>query len=241
MEDTNYLVSAFKEIGISLTDIQIKQFTRYYDFLIEQNKVMNLTTITEYNEVVIKHFVDSLSLIRVIDLNKTSKVIDIGTGAGFPGIPLKIVFPHLDIILLDSLNKRLKFLNDVILKLGFNEDSIRTIHGRAEDFGQNKLYREEFDLCVSRAVANLSTLAEFCIPFVKKGGSFISYKAGDVEEEVEQSRKAVKVLGGEVKLVDSFRLPSTDIDRSLVRIDKVKVSPKRFPRQAGKPKREPIE
>lgn len=241
MNRTDYLISSFKEIGINLTSKQVEQFDKYYDLLVERNKVVNLTAITEYNEVVIKHFVDSVSIIRLANLSEPIKIIDIGTGAGFPGIPLKIVFPNLEIVLLDSLNKRLKFLNDVIEELGLDGNNIRTIHGRAEDYGQMESYREQFDLCVSRAVANLATLSEYCLPFVKKSGSFIPYKAGDSQEEITNARKAIKVLGGEIKTVDSFSLPNTDIDRTLIKIDKIAMTPKKYPRQAGKPKKEPIE
>lgn len=241
MSRTEFIENAFNEINITLSDRHIDQFNMYYELLIERNKVMNLTTITDYNEVVIKHFVDSLSIIRLAQLEEPLYIIDVGTGAGFPGIPMKIVFPHLNIVLLDSLNKRIKFLDDIIKELGINDSSIKTIHGRAEDFGQMDLYREKFDLCVSRAVANLSTLSEYCIPFVKKGGSFISYKAGNVKDEVLEANKAVKVLGGEISKVDGFRLANTDMDRSLIEIKKISNTPKKFPRQAGKAKREPIQ
>ncbi len=240
MSRTDYMIKAFRDIGISLSDKQVDQFNKYYSLLIEQNKVMNLTAITDYEEVVIKHFIDSLCLIRVTDLSEEKKIIDVGTGAGFPGIPLKIVYPNLRLVLLDSLNKRIKFLEDVISELGLNRNSITTIHGRAEDFGQDELYREKFDLCVSRAVANLSTLSEYCIPFVKLEGSFIPYKAGDIQDEVKEARKAVNTLGGNIKIVDSFRLPGTDIDRSLIKIDKINKTPKKYPRQAGKPKNQPL-
>lgn len=241
MSRTEFIKNAFKEINITLSDKHIDQFNRYYELLIERNKVMNLTTITDYNEVVIKHFVDSLSIIRLAQLEEPLYIIDVGTGAGFPGIPMKIIYPHLNIVLLDSLNKRIKFLDDTIKELGFNDGSIKTIHGRAEDFGQMAIYREKFDLCVSRAVANLSTLSEYCIPFVKKGGSFISYKAGNVKDEVLEASKAVKVLGGKISKVDGFPLANTEMDRSLIEIKKVINTPKKFPRQAGKAKREPIQ
>ena len=181
-----------EEIGIQLSDMQTEQFLTYYDMLIERNKVMNLTAITEYDDVVEKHFVDSVSLIKALDAEEVKNVIDIGTGAGFPGIPLKIVFPHLKVTLLDSLNKRIKFLNDVIGALEL--ENIETIHGRAEDFAKQEIYREQYDLCVSRAVANLATLSEYCLPYVKVGGYFISYKSGEIEEELQQSKRAVSIL-----------------------------------------------
>ena len=220
------------------TDRQLQQFLDYYDILTEWNQVMNLTAITDYEEVVAKHFVDSISLIQVTDLNREMKVIDIGTGAGFPGIPLKILFPELKITLLDSLNKRIRFLNEVIGKLELTD--VEAIHGRAEDFARQKEYREQFDLCVSRAVANLSTLSEYCLPYVKKGGYFISYKSGDIEEEVKASGKALGILGGELEDVVKFSLPGTDIGRAFVKIRKIKDTSKKYPRKAGLPAKEPL-
>ena len=165
-------------------------------------------------------------------------LIDVGTGAGFPGIPIKIAFPHIEIVLLDSLNKRLKFLDDVIRELDLEE--IRTLHGRAEDYAKKAEYREKFDLCVSRAVANLSTLSEYCLPFVKKGGSFVSYKSGEADEEIRSSENAVNILGGKIEKIEKFMLPDTDIGRALVQIDKVKNTPGRYPRKAGVPAKEPL-
>lgn len=227
-----------EELNITLTEEQHRQFLKYYELLVEWNKVMNLTGITEYEEVNEKHFVDSLSLVKVIDVNSVSKVIDIGTGAGFPGIPLKIAFPHLKITLLDSLNKRIKFLNTVIDELGL--DDIYTIHGRAEDFAKKTEYREQYDLCVSRAVANLATLSEYCLPYVKKGGMFIPYKSGEIDDELKQSEKAVKILGGNIKKVEKFELPGTDIKRSFVVINKTGITAKKYPRKAGLPSKEPL-
>lgn len=226
------------QLGISLTDEQKEKFERYYKILIEWNQVMNLTSITDYDEVNLKHFSDSLTIIRVCDMKSISTVIDIGTGAGFPGVPLKIAFPHLKIVLLDSLNKRINFLDEVIEQLNLKD--INTIHGRAEDYSRKKEYREQFDLCVSRAVANLSTLSEYCIPFVKKGGNFISYKSGNAQDEIDKSVKAVDILGGKIESVDNFLLPGTDMGRSLVKIIKVNSTPKKFPRKAGVPSKEPL-
>lgn len=234
----NLLRDKAKEIGINLTDLQVDQFDKFYQMMVEWNKVMNLTGITEYGEVVEKHFIDSLSIVKIIDINEVSAIIDVGTGAGFPGIPLKIAFPHLKITLLDSLNKRIKFLNEVINETGL--DNISTIHGRAEDFAKQDEYREQFDLCVSRAVANLATLSEYCLPYVKVGGKFVSYKSGEIDEEVENSKTAVKVLGGKISKIEKFQLQGTDIGRSFVEIKKVKNTGKKFPRKAGLPAKEPI-
>lgn len=226
------------QIGITLNDKQKEQFDKFYELLVEWNKVMNLTGITEYEEVNEKHFVDSLSIVKAINMNDVKSVIDIGTGAGFPGIPLKIAFPHLKVVLLDSLNKRINFLNTVISELGL--ENIETIHGRAEDFAKQADYREQFDLCVSRAVANLATLSEYCIPYVEKGGMFVPYKSGEIDEEVEQAKKAVHVLGGKLENVIKFQLPGTEIGRSFVVIKKVQNTAKKYPRKAGLPSKEPI-
>lgn len=239
MEKTDRFLKSLEKLNIHLNEKQMYQFMKYYEMLIETNKVMNLTAITDFDEVIDKHFVDSLALIQAIDLNKELKVIDVGTGAGFPGIPLKIAFPELDILLLDSLNKRIHFLDQVISELGL--ENIQTIHGRAEDFGKNPLYREKFDLCVSRAVANLSTLSEYCVPFVKVDGYFISYKSGKVQEELDASRHAVDILGGKVEKCLNYALADTDMERSLVVIHKLKPTKKAYPRKAGKPSKEPLQ
>lgn len=224
------------KISIVFTDIQLEQFKVYFEMLVEKNKVMNLTGITEWDEVLEKHFLDSISLIRAIDLNQEISVMDMGTGAGFPGIPLKIAFPNLKVTLADSLNKRVLFLQEVIdaLKL----EGIEAIHGRAEDLARDKKYREQYDLSVSRAVANLSTLSEYCLPFVKIGGQFISYKSGEVEEEVASSKSAVFLLGGKTKDIVKFELGESG--RSFIIIDKVKGTPKTYPRKAGTPSKNPL-
>lgn len=227
-----------EQLEVELSEKQLEQFKTYYEMLIEKNKVMNLTAITEKDEVIDKHFIDSISLKKAVDITKPLKILDLGTGAGFPGIPLKIAYPNLKITLLDSLNKRIKFLQEVIEQLGLQE--IEGIHGRAEDFAKQQGYREQYDLCVSRAVANLATLSEYCLPYVKEGGCFISYKSGAVEEEVNQSKKAIAELGGRIKEVIAFTLPETDIERTFVVIEKVKKTPKKYPRKAGLPSKEPL-
>ena len=237
----NILYKGLEELNITISKEQEEKLFIYYDMLIEKNKVMNLTAITELEEVVVKHFLDSLSVIKAIEgriLNSNIKVIDVGTGAGFPGIPLKIVFPELDITLLDSLNKRLVFLNEVIDELDLH--NISTVHGRCEDIGRDIKYREKYNLCVSRAVANLSTLSELCIPFVKTGGLFVSYKAGDSDEEIKNAEFAVSKLGGKIKDIVKFNLPNSDLGRTFVIIEKSKETPKGYPRKAGTPLKEPL-
>lgn len=232
------LKNRMDRLQIETNENMLEQFDLFYHLLVEWNKVMNLTGITEYEEVVEKHFADSLSLARFLDLNKIHTVIDVGTGAGFPGIPLKIAFPHLKVVLLDSLNKRINFLNEVIAKLDLRE--IHTIHGRAEEYARKPEYREQFDLCVSRAVANLSVLSEYCIPYIRVGGIFVPYKSGEIDEEVAASRKAVDILGGQIDHVEKFQLPDTDIHRSFVFINKIKNTQKKYPRKAGTPAKEPL-
>lgn len=228
-----------KKLKIEPSEEKLNQFITFYEMLVEKNKVMNLTAITEFEEVIEKHFLDSLSLAGSMDLNQSRKVLDLGTGAGFPGIPLKIAFPELEIVLMDSLNKRIKFLQEVIEKLELSQ--ISAVHGRAEEMARKPEYREQFDLCVSRAVANLASLSEYCIPFVKQGGRFISYKSGEIEDEVNQAKKAVHVLGGKICKVQKFTLVGTDLSRSFVQIEKEKRTPKAYPRKAGTPSKNPIQ
>ena len=234
----NVLTEKVKELSIVLNDKQIQQFEQYYNILVEWNKVMNLTAITEYEEVVEKHFLDSLTIVYAINMEKIETLIDVGTGAEFPGIPLKIAFPHLKVTLLDSLNKRIKFLNEVIDLLELND--IKAIHGRAEDYAKQVEYREQYDICVSRAVANLATLSEYCLPYVKMDGLFVPYKSGEIDEELKSSEKAVSILGGKVEEVVKFQLPGTDIGRSFVKIHKIKETKKKYPRKAGMPTKEPL-
>lgn len=240
----SYDLTKFKhgleELNITLTDEQIEQFLQYYEMLVEKNKVMNLTGITEYEEVIQKHFLDSLSLIRVIPDIASQKltVIDLGTGAGFPGIPLKIAFPELEITLMDSLNKRILFLQEVIDALGLKK--VSAVHGRAEEMASNGTHRQQYDLCVSRAVSNLAVLTEYCLPFVKKDGLFVSYKSADSDAEIQEGKKAISILGGKLTSVDKFQLPDSDLRRALVCIKKVKDTPKKYPRKAGTPAKLPL-
>ncbi len=239
----NKLVNICNKINIEISDDQINCFEKYYELLIEKNKVMNLTAITDKEDVIVKHFIDSIALIpyltdKGININNKLKIIDIGTGAGFPGLPLKIMMPDVKFTLLDSLNKRVSFLNEVIDELKLKD--IEALHGRAEDYASDNKYREKYDICVSRAVANLSTLSEYCIPFVKEDGFFISYKAGESEEEINNSKNAIKILGGKINKVEEFVLPGTDASRVFVFIRKQELTDKKYPRKAGVPAKKPL-
>ena len=232
------LENGCRELGIELSQKQKNQFIQFYEFLVEKNKVMNLTGITEFEEVLTKHFLDSLACVKAIDMTKVKTIMDIGTGAGFPGVPLKIAFPHLEACLLDSLKKRVNFLEESFELLGL--EGIKAIHGRAEDFAKPGQKREQYDLCVSRAVANLASLSEYCLPYVKIGGEFISYKSGEIEEELSDAKGAVFLLGGRLEECSTFTLPGTDIHRSLVKIVKVNGCPKKYPRKSGLPTKSPL-
>ncbi len=306
MRDNKIFLKGLKKLNIDLSREQLQQFEDYYDLLIEWNKVMNLTAITEYEEVITKHFLDSLSIIKFfnvseerlvsegrldlkekLDSNEISdlkyslvtkeptdskevfvsretsaankvfasneasvsretlkkyffgkKIIDLGTGAGFPGIPLKIVFPECEMVLMDSLNKRVSFLDEVIRRLKL--DNVKAIHGRAEEMGRKDEFREQYDYCVSRAVARLTTLSEYCIPFIKKQGYFISYKSGNVDEEFAEAEYAIKQLGAKCERKITFKLPDTDMERSLIVIKKHIETPKKYPRAGGKPSNSPL-
>lgn len=224
------------EFDIKINDEQIKSFEKYMNLLLEWNEKINLTAITQPEEIKLKHFVDSLTVLKYI--NDDDKVIDIGTGAGFPGIPLKIMNKNTKITLLDSLNKRINFLNIVIEKLDLS--NIQAIHGRAEEIARNKFYREKYDVAVSRAVANLSTLTEYMLPFVKIGGKCICMKGANVNEELERAQNAIKKLGGEIERVDNFYLSDNDNERNIIVIKKVKETNPKYPRKAGTPSKEPL-
>lgn len=219
-----------------LTEEMQQQFEDYMKLLLEWNEKINLTAITEEDEIILKHFVDSLTISKYIKEGKS--IVDVGTGAGFPGIPVKIVRKDVKVTLVDSLNKRILFLNDVIENLGLGD--IETLHFRAEEFGQNKKYRESFDIATSRAVANLSTLVEYLLPLVKVGGICICMKGSEIKEELENSKKAIKILGGEIQEVEEFYLPETDIKRTIVIVKKISSTPKKYPRKPGTPAKEPI-
>lgn len=232
------LSGQFEKLNMEISEKQYNQIYKYYDLLVEWNKVMNLTAITDEEEFCSKHIMDSILAFKAFDFNTVESVIDIGTGAGLPGIPLKIVFPHLHMTLLDSLNKRINFLEEVAEELDL--DHVELIHGRAEDFGQEEEYRETHDLCVSRAVSQLSILSEYCIPFVKVGGTFLAYKSVDTDSEIEDSKAAIELLGGQIKEITEFELIKNEVKRRFVRIEKVTQTPGKYPRKAGKPQKSPL-
>lgn len=237
----NHFKKQIEAIGITLTNAQLEEFEVYAKNLYSWNKVMNLTAITQAQEIYTKHFLDSLTIVGAIPQDQLAtglSVIDVGTGAGFPGLPIAISFPQIHVVLMDSLQKRCRFLQDTVNKLGIS--NVDVIHGRAEDLARNKQHRENYDICVSRAVANLSTLSEYCLPFVKKGGYFLAYKSEKVSEEIKSGSKAVSILGGTVDQMISFQLPYTDYGRVLVLIRKDQNTPGRYPRKAGTPSKEPI-
>ncbi|MBQ9673340.1 MAG: 16S rRNA (guanine(527)-N(7))-methyltransferase RsmG [Ruminococcus sp.] len=230
------LTILFKETNIELTPLQIQQFQKYYELLIEWNEKINLTAITESKEVAIKHFFDSVTLLMNVNVKSNAKLIDVGTGAGFPSIPIKIMRPDINITLLDSLNKRLVFLTEVCTQLNIKAD---IIHKRAEEGGRDKKLREMFDIAVSRAVANLNTLSEYCMPYVKVGGTFVAMKGKNGAEELKSAEKAIKLLSGEVSDVSEFKLPNGD-ERTIITIKKFKNCPKQYPRQSVKIKNDPL-
>lgn len=237
MKDYNTLLfDETKKNGMELSDKQIAQFNLYYELLTAKNKVMNLTAITEYNDVVKKHFIDSMMISRVLDMKKINSLCDVGTGAGFPGIPLKIVYPHLHLTLVDSVGKRVNFLSEVVEKLDLED--VEAIHSRTEDLAHNSKYREKYDLVTARAVASMNVLSEYCIPYAKIGGYFAAYKSGNIEEEIENAKNAVKTLGGKIEKTDMFEL--YEMGRSIVLIKKASSTPKMYPRKAGTPSKNPL-
>ncbi|MEK4762566.1 16S rRNA (guanine(527)-N(7))-methyltransferase RsmG [Viridibacillus sp. FSL E2-0187] len=232
-------VQALKEQGIELSEGQLKQFHTYFELLVEWNEKMNLTAITDQPSVYLKHFYDSISAAFYMDFDKVQSICDVGAGAGFPSIPIKICFPHLQVTIVDSLNKRIQFLTHLSEQLHL--DHVEFVHSRAEDFGQNPKYREQFDLVTARAVARLSVLSELCIPLVKTNGHFVAMKAASGDEEMKDAKKALTVLGA--KLVDSysFLLPIEDSERSIFIFNKTKITPKKYPRKPGVPNKSPIQ
>ena len=223
-------------MGVRFSVEQMDKFYKYMNLLIEWNEKMNLTAIIEPNEIILKHFIDSITILK--DIKDGSTVVDVGTGAGFPGIPLSIMNPTLKITLVDSLNKRLIFLQEVINELDLK--NVELVHARAEEFGRNKKYREKFDVATSRAVANMATLSEYLLPLVKINGKVISMKAGNASQEIEDSKKAIKTLGGNINNIEEFNLPQSDIGRTIIIIDKIKETPGKYPRKPGTPSKEPI-
>lgn len=251
MSNREFLVYQMEGLGLSLTGRQIELFEMFYEDLVDKNRVMNLTAITEWEDAVLKHFVDSLAIVKICDMFQQSlRVIDVGTGAGFPGIPLAILFPEIDILMIDSVGKKITFLNEEIQKLGLSR--AWALHGRVEDLARQSEYREQFDLCVSRAVANLSTLSEYCLPFVRPGGSFVAYKSGNCQGELDAAEYAIRQLSGEVKRIEKYQIeasfndenssPSDEkfLSRTLIEITKVGTTRPKYPRRAGIPAKTPL-
>lgn len=238
MEYFDILNKASNNEGLEFSEKKYEQFMKYKDLIKEWNEKVNLTAIKEDEEIVKKHFIDSMKVFKFDQLKNAKNVIDIGTGGGFPGIPMKIIKPEVNIVLLDSLNKRVKFLNEVINSLQL--ENIKAIHGRAEDFAQEAQYREKFDVAVSRAVANLTVLSEYCIPYVKVGGYFVAMKGPAVEEEIKQSKNAIRMLGGRIEHIEKVQIEDSDLNHNLVIISKISQTHRKYPRKAGMVTKEPL-
>ncbi len=238
MEYFDILKEACINEGLEFDEIKYNQFIKYKDMVKEWNEKINLTAITEDSEIIKKHFIDSIKAFKFTPLKNAKRIIDVGTGAGFPGIPLKIVNPNIEVVLLDSLNKRVNFLNEVIKALGLK--GITAVHGRAEDFARENNYRERFDSAVSRAVANMAVLSELCLPYVKVSGHFVALKGPAVEEEIKDGEKAVVTLGGKLEEILEVDVEGTDLNHNLVVVKKVKETPKVYPRKAGTAAKKPI-
>jgi len=235
----NEFQAGLEEKGISLSSEQLAQFEKYHELLVEWNEKMNLTAITDKEEVYLKHFYDSISAAFYVDFNSITSLCDVGAGAGFPSIPIKICFPHLHVSIVDSLNKRITFLNYLSDQLGLENTHFH--HDRAETFGKNKDHREAYDMVTARAVARMSVLSELCLPLVKKGGYFVAMKAASVNDEMDKAKKAITTLGGKTEQVDSFLLPEENSERTIVQIKKVKDTPNKYPRKPGTPNKLPLE
>ncbi|WHY67131.1 16S rRNA (guanine(527)-N(7))-methyltransferase RsmG [Neobacillus sp. SuZ13] len=228
-----------QEKGITLTSVQLDQFEKYFETLVEWNEKMNLTAITDKAEVYLKHFYDSITASFYFDFTKPFHLCDVGAGAGFPSIPLKIVYPHIEVTIVDSLNKRISFLNHLAKEL--NLENVHFVHDRAETFGVNPEFREKFDVVTARAVARMSVLSEFCLPLVKVGGHFIAMKAAHAKDELGMGQKAITTLGGKLEEMFTFTLPMEESERNILIIKKEKQTPKKYPRKPGTPGKTPIE
>lgn len=233
----NLLSEACKELTINLTEQQVFNFSFYMEQLIETNKVLNLTSITEPSEIVIKHFIDSLTLVDLLPKGEF-KCIDVGTGAGFPSLPIKLVLDEMQLTLLDSVAKKLNFVDGIIAKLELK--NVSTLHARAEDTAKTPKHREAYDVCVTRAVARMNILTEYCLPFVKPGGVFYAMKGKELTEELDEAKKAITLLGGEIRQVKTCRLPFSDIEHTIVSIDKKQQTPYNYPRKAAIVSKKPI-
>lgn len=236
--NSDKIITYYKNMGLNISEKQAQQLKMFYELTVEWNEKINLTSITEEEDFLVKHYLDSSLVARHLDMNGIKHIIDVGTGGGFPGIPLKILYPHLKVTLLDSLNKRINYLRLVCETLELTD--VECLHGRAEDIGQNLKYREQFDCCVSRAVSDLSVLSEYCVPFIRVGGQFIAYKALESDEEISKAQNAIEILGGKVERIIKDAIPNTSIERKLVFISKIRKTNKKYPRKSGTPTKSPL-